>query len=573
MAAFVGLALALSPRVASAQAIPGFTVDRFEPSERNGEWFAADTLDLRGGFRPSVGVVLGGQYRPLVVSRADGGITSVVRDLWTLHAGAAVNLAGRVRFGLDVPIVLYEDGRPAPVGRETLLAPDTAQTVGDTRLALDLRLAGEHGAPFTLALGTRVWFPTGTPENYVSDATVRAEPRVAAAGDVGVFTWAANVGFHFGRPERWIGSTKLGQEVRAGGAAGLRLLQGRFVVGPELSFGAVVLSDPATPAPPNGSAALAFEGLLGAHYTAGAVRFGAGIGAGFTDGLGTPTVRALFGLEIVAPVAVAPPPAPPPVRPVVGPPDDDRDRIPNERDACPNIPGDANVDPALNGCPSDQDRDGIADRVDACPLVPGIDSADPKRIGCPSDRDEDGVWDKDDACLDEKGVASAVPIFNGCPADIDRDGITNESDACPREPGRANPDPAKNGCPTAYIASGVIKILDQVQFKPGSAEIQPGAASEEILLAVLAILRDHAEIRRLGVEGHTDRSGDPRLNKLLSAKRAAAVVKWLVQHGIAAERLTSLGWGSERPLAENATEAGRRLNRRVEFHILDPATP
>ncbi len=560
---------------ASAQGLAGFGVDRFEPAERNGEWFAADTLDLRGDFRPSLGLVLGGQYRPLVVHRADGGITSVVRDLWTLHAGAAVNLAGRVRFGLDVPIVLFDDGTSASVGAKTLLAPDAAQTVGDTRLALDVRLAGEHGDPATLALGARLWLPTGTPENYVSDGTVRAEPRIAAAGDVGVFTWAANAGFHFGRPERWVGSTKLGQELRLGAAAGLRLLGGRLVVGPELGFGAVVLSEPATPAPVNAPAsggAIALEGIFGAHFTAGMVRFGAGAGAGFTDAPGTPTFRVLLGIELVPPVE-APAPPPPPPKPTLPPPaDDDHDGISNGADACPSIAGDPNVDPRRNGCPADQDQDGFPDRVDACPTVPGVESSDPKRLGCPSDRDEDGIWDKEDACLDEKGVASSVPTFNGCPADVDKDGVANEVDACPREAGKPNPDPAKNGCPTAYIASGVIKILDQVQFKPGSAELQPGGASEEILLAVLAVLRDHPEIKKLSIEGHTDRSGDPRLNKLLSGKRAAAVVKWLAQHGVAADRLSSIGWGSERPIAENATEAGRRLNRRVEFHIVDPPT-
>ena len=59
------------------------------------------------------------------------------------------------------------------------------------------------------------------------------------------------------------------------------------------------------------------------------------------------------------------------------------------------------------------------------------------------------------------------------------------------------------------------------------------------------------------------------LNKKLSAARAASVVKWLVEHGIAPSRLTSEGFGLDRPIDTNDTEEGRRNNRRVEFHLVD----
>jgi len=61
------------------------------------------------------------------------------------------------------------------------------------------------------------------------------------------------------------------------------------------------------------------------------------------------------------------------------------------------------------------------------------------------------------------------------------------------------------------------------------------------------------------------------LNKKLSEGRAASVVAWLTSHGIDAARLSSAGYGLERPLDSNATEAGRKNNRRVEFHIEEPA--
>ena len=61
------------------------------------------------------------------------------------------------------------------------------------------------------------------------------------------------------------------------------------------------------------------------------------------------------------------------------------------------------------------------------------------------------------------------------------------------------------------------------------------------------------------------------MNKKLSEGRAASVVAWLTSHGIDAARLSSAGYGFERPLDSNATEAGRKNNRRVEFHIEEPA--
>jgi len=88
-----------------------------------------------------------------------------------------------------------------------------------------------------------------------------------------------------------------------------------------------------------------------------------------------------------------------------------------------------------------------------------------------------------------------------------------------------------------------------------------------ILDAVLTIMVNHPEITSLRVEGHTDSQGTSALNQKLSQQRAASVVRWLVQHGITASRLTSQGFGFDRPIDTNETPEGRKNNRRVEFHI------
>src|SRR5690606_2006336 len=100
----------------------------------------------------------------------------------------------------------------------------------------------------------------------------------------------------------------------------------------------------------------------------------------------------------------------------------------------------------------------------------------------------------------------------------------------------------------------------------GKATIRP--ESTAILEAVQSVLEENPQIEQLRVEGHTDNRGSARLNARLSADRAAAVVEWLVEHGIDRSRLISAGYGMDKPIETNDTEAGRQTNRRVEFHIV-----
>jgi flagellar motor protein MotB/tetratricopeptide (TPR) repeat protein len=73
---------------------------------------------------------------------------------------------------------------------------------------------------------------------------------------------------------------------------------------------------------------------------------------------------------------------------------------------------------------------------------------------------------------------------------------------------------------------------------------------------------------RISIEGHTDNRGDKSHNLNLSKKRAEAVAQWLIQNGVAASRIESMGFGDSSPVADNQTEAGRALNRRTAFRII-----
>jgi outer membrane protein OmpA-like peptidoglycan-associated protein len=114
----------------------------------------------------------------------------------------------------------------------------------------------------------------------------------------------------------------------------------------------------------------------------------------------------------------------------------------------------------------------------------------------------------------------------------------------------------------AIITATEIKIMQQIHFEFDKDKIKPD--SFEILNAVVQILKDNPQVK-LEVQGHTDNKGRPEYNKKLSDRRAAAVVKYLVGHGIEASRLVSHGYGMEVPLVPNTDDQSRALNRRVQF--------
>jgi outer membrane protein OmpA-like peptidoglycan-associated protein len=153
-------------------------------------------------------------------------------------------------------------------------------------------------------------------------------------------------------------------------------------------------------------------------------------------------------------------------------------------------------------------------------------------------------------------VPTADPKTNGCPPDTDGDGIADDKDACPNEKGVPDPDPKKNGCPTVVrVSEKEILILEQVQFDTAKATIKK--ASAKLLDEVAGVLREHAEIARVEVGGHTDASGVKVQNQRLSQARAEAVVRALVERGIDKARLVGKGYGQEQPIATNDTKEGR----------------
>jgi outer membrane protein OmpA-like peptidoglycan-associated protein len=112
--------------------------------------------------------------------------------------------------------------------------------------------------------------------------------------------------------------------------------------------------------------------------------------------------------------------------------------------------------------------------------------------------------------------------------------------------------------------SAPLYIRDSVLFTPGSTEISPGAAA--VLDVGIALMKQNPKVTT-EIQGHTDDSGSDEANQALSELRVQAIYNYVVIKGIEPERLTKIGYGETRPIADNSTPEGQALNRRVEFTI------
>ncbi len=263
--------------------------------------------------------------------------------------------------------------------------------------------------------------------------------------------------------------------------------------------------------------------------------------------------------------------------------DADSDGVIDSLDACPNTPMGFPVDSL--GCPVDEDHDGVTDSLDKCPGTPaGIFVG---RDGCELDFDQDGVPDRLDMC---PNTAPGIGVDStGCAKDEDRDGVADDNDKCPATPKGATVD--TTGCPLDTDKDGVPDYMDKcpnnlhgikvdkvgcpvnkkedlenlkkgINFQSGSTVLTK--ASYKTLDDIVALLTKVADVS-LEIQGHTDNVGDPEMNKNLSQGRAQSVVDYMIRKGISVSRLRAIGFGDEKPIADNKTKKGKAKNRRVEL--------
>ena len=242
--------------------------------------------------------------------------------------------------------------------------------------------------------------------------------------------------------------------------------------------------------------------------------------------------------------------------------DSDRDGVSDKNDLCPDTPFKVIVD--RFGCPVDIDNDGIPDYLDKCANTPA--NIPVNTDGCPVDADGDGVPDYLDLC---KETAENVDVDKrGCPLDEDEDNVPDYIDKCPGTLIGTEVD--KYGCPLVSQQKQLPEITSMVLS--GAVNFEVGkyvllsTAKVELDKLIKVMNANPATIWR--IEGHTDNTGSYSLNKKLSYERANSVASYLVQNGINASRLEFNGEGPDSPIADNSTETGRALNRRVSIEIV-----
>jgi OOP family OmpA-OmpF porin len=112
-----------------------------------------------------------------------------------------------------------------------------------------------------------------------------------------------------------------------------------------------------------------------------------------------------------------------------------------------------------------------------------------------------------------------------------------------------------------------LELPGQIVFENASAVLKP--ESEAAINQLKQYLDETPRVTKLRIEGHTDNSGTPEGNETLSGQRALAVKAALVAKGIKAERLLAVGFGQNKPIADNTTEDGKTKNRRTEFRVAE----
>jgi outer membrane protein OmpA-like peptidoglycan-associated protein len=153
----------------------------------------------------------------------------------------------------------------------------------------------------------------------------------------------------------------------------------------------------------------------------------------------------------------------------------------------------------------------------------------------------------------------AAPVFN-CGA------VEAPPPPPPKVVEEPTPEPPPAPPPKVEITAEKIELKEKVNFEFAKAELLP--ESKKLLDEVVTIMKDHPEIEKIRIEGHTDNDASDRYNQKLSDKRAAAVREYLISQGVDGKRMESKGFGEKKPIADNKTADGREQNRRVEIHIV-----
>lgn len=518
---------------ALAQGVPTDLADAdirlFRPAPSVDRYLWTDDAGAPDGLGGSAQVVLGYTDSPARYVSSDGTVTELLGSVWLADVQGAVSL-DRLRADLDVPVVL----------RSSSDVSGDATGLGDVSLGLRGTLLDRRTAAVGLALSGRLQLPTATMDALLGESGVTGELGAIVERDQGNLRVAANLGTRLRAADDLAGAS-IDDELLA------RLGVG-YAIGDSSGVGLDLGAD--APLGDGGEGGgLSAEWLVSGWQELGAGwRLRAGAGSGLTASVGSPNLQLVAGIAWVGRAKDD---------------DPDGDGIPTSRDVCPREP---------------ESFDGVRDS-DGCPEgVPGAgagaQAGDGVSLELPSgaDDDGDGIPAFEDACLAQAEDFDGFEDGDGCPEpDNDADGVLDADDRCPLEAETINAFEDDDGCPEV-VPDSVAEVSGAVEgilFASGSDRLLP--ASRTVLNKILAVLEEDPGLG-VRIEGHTDDVGDRTSNLDLSRRRAAAVAAWLAERGIQADRMSTDGFGPDRPVAPNDSAANRALNRRVELSYARVAT-
>ncbi len=529
---------------------------------------------------------------PLVVVFESGERMDLVSDVFQVDLMGAYTVK-RLRIGLDLPLYLFTDGQIV----------DGSAGSGDLMIDVKGTILDREEAPLGLALDGRLFMPTATVDLPLGTLGLGWELAAVADKQLGPVLLAANLGTR-GLPEVELSNVTINDQFfyRLGGGYALSDAAG---ISADLA-GALTYTEGFAN---NASAPL--EAILGGWgRVADSMVVRGGVGTGLTRGIGSPVFRAIVAVGY----------EPPRVK------DTDEDGLVDSADPCPEQPEDFDSWNDEDGCPDPSvwvqvrlvNRDGeIIDDASGILLgeeergegggefevmvhpgayrleaaAPGFRSKD-----IPVEVPELGPHLVELMLQPEKGrlgltvlgpddtpLAAYLVIDRLDRAEVPAEGL--ELELLPGSHsllvqaegyalGRAEAEIAVDEltevvlrmAPTRVaVTRDKIEILEKVYFDTAKDTIK--AESYALLDEIAGILLEREDILRVRVEGHTDERGGASGNQTLSERRAASVRAYLIDKGVAPERLVSQGFGESRPVDPAHTAAAWDKNRRVEFMI------
>ncbi len=542
----VALLAVLVPALVRGQDV---NVQTYQPSPHPQDYFSVRGTETLGHLNWAVGLHFNYARNPLLTRRDNGDIfRRAVSDMLTADLQFTLGVLSFMEFAVELPVHPYIGGDGFAAGRE----PNSG-ALGDIRVSPRFRILDHGGNGFGLAAEGVLGIPVGKfTDRYTGDRNVTFTPQLMAEYKMPLFRVAFDIGYRFAE-EANLGNLQSDDELTYGLGLGVKPATEYVEILAEV-FGAAGVNS-LTKANER-----QLEALLGLKIFPGAgLTINAGGGAGVLPGYGTPQWRVFAGIAFSPRV----------------PTDEDNDRLFGREDGCPSEAEDLDGFQDQDGCPDpDNDNDSILDADDPCPNVAEDLDGFEDQDGCPEpDNDGDGILDASDGC---PNVAEDVDGFedqDGCPEpDNDGDGILDATDKCPNAPENKNNCEDEDGCPEerlVCITPRRLVTLEPIYFVFGKATLQE--RSTPVLLDVAKVMREHRELLRIRIEGHTDDVGADRRNLVLSKRRAEAVYQFLVGQGISPARLNFRGFGESEPLVPNTSDENRSRNRRVEFIILDRA--